>query len=275
MKKYFAEFLGTFVLVLFGCGVAAISGYYVGVVGIALAFGLAVTACAYAIGDISGCHVNPAVSFAMYVNKRLSGKDFIGYVIAQFLGGIFGAGALAALIKASSIGGVKQIGLGANGFLDASGIGVSMLGALIFEMVITAVFVFVVLVVTRKEENKHAGIVVGLTLTLVHLLGIKVTGTSVNPARSFGPAILLGAKALEQVWVFIVGPMVGAAVAGLMYKWLYTEKKTEEQEEEEFSKKINEIEKKHTQKIEAKEEKKTKKETTKKSTKKVTKKENK
>lgn len=261
MKKYFAEFLGTFVLVLFGCGVAAIAGSTVGVVGIALAFGLALVACAYAIGDISGCHINPAVSFAMYVNKRLSGKDFFGYVIAQFLGATVGAGTLAALIKVSDMGGVRAVGLGANGFLDASAIGVSMLGALIFEMVITAVFVFVVLAVTRNTENKHAGIVIGLTLVLVHLLGIQVTGTSVNPARSFGPAIILGYKALEQLWIFIVGPMVGSAVAALTYKYVYAEQKTEEEKEEEFSKKINEKEKKHTQKIEAKTEKKTKKTT--------------
>ena len=249
MKKYFSEFLGTLVLVLFGCGSAALAGDSLGTLGIAFAFGLSVIAMAYSIGEISGCHINPAISFGMYINKRMTGKEFIFYVISQFLGAIAGAGLLAAIIKMADFNSVRAVGLGANGFLEASQVGVSMLGALLFEIAITAVFVFVALVVTKDANNKHAGIVIGLTLVLVHILGIPVTGTSVNPARSFGPAILLGYKALEQVWVFLIGPMVGAAIAGLTYKYLFTEKKTEEEKEEEFSKKINEKEQKHTKKI--------------------------
>ncbi len=209
-KKYIAEFLGTAVLVLFACGTAAM----VGVSGanyliVALAFGLVIVAMAYSIGNISGCHINPAVSIAMWVNKKLDTKDFIGYLVAQFAGALAGAAILAAFVGADS-------GLGANGLYNGE-----ILPSLIIEIILTFVFVFAILGVTSKESNSGvAGIVIGLTLTLVHILGISFTGTSVNPARSFGPALLAGGDALASVWVFLVAPLIGGVLAALAWKWL-------------------------------------------------------
>lgn len=256
MKRYLCEMIGTLVLVLFGCGSAVLTG---DVLATSLAFGLSLTALVYTIGDISGCHVNPAVSFAMFINGRLKFKDLVCYVIAQFIGAIGGAGLIAVLIKLSSINsiGIKTIGLGANGYGATSAIGVTMIGALLFEMLLTATFVFVVLMVSKDKSNKNAGLVIGLALALVHIFGIYVTGTSVNPARSFAPAILLQGEPLKQVWVFIVGPMVGSALAALTYMALNYKKKTEEQIEEEYIEKINAKEQKHTKKINEKETKKT------------------
>lgn len=212
MKKYLAEFIGTFVLVLFGCGVAAVTGCAfpeVGYVATALAFGLCIVAMAYSIGNISGCHVNPAVSLGCLLAGRMSGKDFIGYVIAQVLGAIAGAAVLMALIG-------TEKGLGCNGLYNGS-IGLSLL----VEVILTFVFVLVILGVTSKIGNgKLAGLVIGLTLVLIHLLGIPFTGTSVNPARSIGPALFMGGDALSCVWVFIVAPLVGGALAALVWKLL-------------------------------------------------------
>ena len=221
MKKYSAELLGTFVLTLFGCGSAAIAGAALGTLGIAFAFGLSIVAMAYAIGNVSGCHINPAVSLGVFVSGKMSGKDFVGYVIAQFIGAILAAVVLAAIINASNLGGVAATGLGANGFGTASAVGLSACGAFAVEVILTAVFVLTILGVTSGEKTGTiAGLVIGLTLTFVHIMGIPLTGTSVNPARSFGPALLLGGQALSQVWLFIVAPLVGAIVAAFIWKCL-------------------------------------------------------
>ena len=217
MKKYFAEFIGTFVLVFFACGTAAVTGctaeanaaYLI----TALAFGLVIVAMAYSIGNVSGCHINPAVSIAMLCSGKMSVTDFIGYVAAQFLGGIAGAGVLAALTG-------KQYGLGTNGLYDGS-----VWKSIIIEIILTCVFVMAILGVTSKKEyGRIAGLVIGLSLTLVHLLGIFFTGTSVNPARSFGPALFMGGDALKCVWVFIVAPLIGGIVAAFLYGFLDSEK---------------------------------------------------
>lgn len=217
MKKYFAEFIGTFVLVFFACGTAAVTGctaeanaaYLI----TAMAFGLVIVAMAYSIGNVSGCHINPAVSIAMLCSGKMSITDFIGYVAAQFLGGIAGAGVLAALTG-------KQYGLGTNGLYDGS-----VWKSIIIEIILTCVFVMAILGVTSKKEyGRIAGLVIGLSLTLVHLLGIFFTGTSVNPARSFGPALFMGGDALKCVWVFIVAPLIGGIVAAFLYGFLDSEK---------------------------------------------------
>jgi aquaporin Z len=221
MKKYFAEFIGTFVLVLFGCGTAVLSGGIngvVGIIGISFAFGLSIVAMAYFIGGISGCHINPAVSFSMFLCKKINIRDFIGYVIAQFAGAIAGIAILVAIINTA---GVNAGGLGQNGFGEASYIGISMWGAFWTEVILTFVFITTILGVTsNKKMGSVGGIVIGLTLTFVHLFGIPLTGTSVNPARSLAPAIFAGGLALQQVWVFIVAPLVGAIFAAIIHKGL-------------------------------------------------------
>lgn len=216
-KKYLAEFIGTFTLVLFACGTAAVVGCAsdkgTGYLLTALAFGLVIVAMAYSIGNISGCHINPAVSVAMLINGSLSVKDFIGYIIAQFAGATAGAAVLMAIVG-------KESGLGANGLYNGD-----ILVSFIIEVILTFVFVIAILGVTSKAENSSvSGIVIGLTLTLVHILGISFTGTSVNPARSFGPAILVGGEALSSLWVFILAPIVGGVLAALIYKFLAAKK---------------------------------------------------
>ncbi|WP_296874984.1 MIP family channel protein [uncultured Methanobrevibacter sp.] len=225
MKKYIAELIGTLVLVLFGCGSAAIAGSVLGNLGIALAFGLSIVAMAYVIGDISGCHVNPAVSIGMWIDGRLETKDLIMYIIFQCIGAIIGIAILAVIINsAPSLGGYTATGLGQNGFGSASSVGLDVVGAILVEIILTFVFVFTVLGVTKKAENGAvAGIVIGLTLAFVHILGIPLTGTSVNPARSLAPALFLGGQALQQVWVFILAPVIGAIIAGIFYKGLTAE----------------------------------------------------
>jgi len=217
IKKYLAEFIGTFVLVFFACGTACVVGCSAangtGYLLTALAFGLVIVAMAYSIGNVSGCHINPAVSIAMLINGKLTVKDFIGYVAAQFIGAIAGAGALSLFVGVES-------GLGANALFNGN-----ILLSLLIEVILTFVFVIAILGVTSKVENGAvAGIVIGLTLTLVHILGISFTGTSVNPARSFGPALLVGGDALINVWVFIVAPLIGGALAAIVYKFLASEK---------------------------------------------------
>ena len=224
MKKYGAEAFGTFVLTLFGCGSAAIAGSILGTLGIAMAFGLSIVAMAFVIGGVSGCHINPAVSLGLFLDKRLSAKDLIGYWIAQFIGGIVAAAILFFIITQSSVlGGVAATGLGCDGFDAASSVGISLIGAIIVEIILTCIFVLSVLGSTANEKTApYAGIIIGCTLTFVHIMGIPLTGTSVNPARSFGPALLMAFNgdmtALSQVWVFIVGPLVGAALAALLWK---------------------------------------------------------
>ncbi|MDL2261850.1 MIP family channel protein [Methanimicrococcus sp. OttesenSCG-928-J09] len=220
VKKYIAEALGTMVLVLFGCGSAAIAGSVLGTFGIAMAFGLSIVAMAYVIGNISGCHVNPAVSIAMLIDKRLSPKDFIGYVVSQVIGAVVGIALLAFIINSADLGGFAATGLGQNGFDEASAVGLSMIGAIIVEIILTFVFAFTILGVTDNEKTSAiAGIVIGLTLVFVHIMGIPLTGTSVNPARSLAPALLIGGLALQQVWVFIIAPLIGGSLAALVYRF--------------------------------------------------------
>ena len=229
MKKYLCEFIGTAVLVLFGCGTAVVTGGLTagtgvgtfGVLTIAMAFGLSIVAMAYVIGNISGCHINPAVSLAMLINKKMEVKDFILYVVAQVLGAIAGIGILYAIGSNSNLG---VASLGANGFDSASAVGLNMGGAILVEIILTFVFIYTILGVTSDEKKGSvAGIVIGLTLAFVHIIGIPLTGTSVNPARSLAPAIFLGGDALKQVWVFIVAPFIGSAIAAFTYKFLNKE----------------------------------------------------
>ena len=216
MKKYVAEFIGTLVLVLFGTGIAVVSG--VDLVATAFAFGLAIVAMAYVIGDISGCHVNPAVSLAMAISKKITWKEFVLYTVAQVLGAFAGTGILYLILTNSSLGTTL---LGANGYGSLSITNISLFGAIVTEVVLTFVFIYTILGVTSdKTKSSVAGLVIGLTLMFVHLLGIKLTGTSVNPARSLAPAVFTGGKALCQVWVFIVSPFIGAALASFTYKCL-------------------------------------------------------
>ena len=223
MKKYLCEFIGTAVLVLFGCWSAAIAGGTLGTLGIALAFGLSIVAMAYVIGNVSGCHINPAVSLAMLINKKMSVKDFIGYVVAQVVGAIAGIGILYAIIVNSGLDVATQ-GLGANGFDAASGVNLNMFGAILVEIVLTFVFIYTILGVTSDDKKSSvAGIVIGLTLAFVHITGIPLTGTSVNPARSLAPALFLGGTALSQVWVFIIAPFIGSALAAVAFKFLNKE----------------------------------------------------
>ena len=234
MKKYFCEAIGTCVLVLFGCGAAVITG---NIVAIALAFGLSIVAMAYVIGDVSGCHVNPAVSLAMLINKKIYLKDFFFYVIAQIVGAFVGAGLLYLILNFSQAvaqaGGISAIGLGTNGFGEASSLGINMWIALLVEVVLTFVFIYTILGVTSDEKKSSvAGIVIGLTLAFVHILGISLTGTSVNPARSLAPATVMAIigkyEAIKQVWVFIVAPLVGSALAAFAFKFLNKEKEVKE-----------------------------------------------
>lgn len=218
MKKYIAEFLGTLVLVLFGTGIAVVSGG--DLVATSLAFGLAIVAEAYVIGNISGCHVNPAVSFAMLISNKISTKDFICYIIAQVLGAIAGTAILFFILSNTNLG---TSALGANFYGELSANNITLLGAIVTEIVLTCVFIYTILGVT-SDDNKSsvAGLVIGLTLTFVHLIGIPLTGTSVNPARSLAPAIFLGGEAIKQVWVFICAPLLGAAIAAFVFKYLNT-----------------------------------------------------
>lgn len=220
MKKYFAEMVGTMVLVLMGCGTAvslACGVNTASVVGTSLAFGLSVVAMAYAIGGISGCHINPAITFGVWLSKRMSGKDALMYVIFQIIGAFIGAGILYALAPES--------GLGANSIQT----GISTTAAVVAEVVFTFVFVLVVLGTTdeKKGAGNLAGLAIGLTLVLVHLVCIHYTGTSVNPARSIGPAVLAGGQAMTDLWIFIVAPLVGAALSAGVWKALTCECKCE------------------------------------------------
>ena len=231
LKKYCAEFIGTCVLVTLGCGTAMLVGCDAaqggGYILTALAFGLVIVGMAYCVGNISGCHINPAVSLGVLLSGGISVREFIVYVISQCLGALAGAGILAAIF---SLGGVKDMtgGFGSNGLAGVNG---SVIAGLLVEIVLTFIFVLTILGVTSKKANhgSFGGLVIGLTLTLVHILGIGLTGTSVNPARSFGPALVAlfagNAEPIGQLWVFIVGPMIGAAIAALVYKWLEGAKK--------------------------------------------------
>lgn len=230
MKKYIAEFIGTLVLVVMGCGTAMLVGCNAalggGYVLTALAFGLVIVGMAYCVGNISGCHINPAVSLGVLMNGGMSVKDFIAYVIAQCAGAFAGAGILYAIFDLGKVTDMTG-GFGSNGL---AGVSDSAVAGLLVEVVLTFIFVMTILGVTSKKANhgSFGGLIIGLTLTLVHILGIGLTGTSVNPARSFGPALMAminGNNApIGVLWVFIVGPFVGAALAALVYKFLEKEK---------------------------------------------------
>ncbi len=220
LRKYLAEFLGTGILVFVACGTAAVTKG--SLVPTALAFGLVIVATAYSIGNISGCHINPAVSLAMLISGRMGIRDFAGYVIAQFAGGIAASGLFWVIIPESYH---KAVGFGANHLFYGS-----IIRTCAVEVALTFVFVLAILGVTAKKKYESvAGVVIGLSLTLVHLFGIKFTGTSVNPARSLGPALFTGGDALSNVWVFIIAPLVGGALAALAYMFLTGRRKNEEQ----------------------------------------------
>lgn len=216
LRAYVAELIGTCVLVFFGCGTACMIGCDVtgGYLATAVAFGLVIVAMAYSIGNISGCHINPAVTLGLFIANKISLKDSVCYWISQFIGGIIGGGLLLIFFP-------KTSGLGTNGLYDND-----IFKSLLIEVILTFVFVLAILGVTSKVKNDQiAGLVIGLTLTLVHILGIGFTGTSVNPARSFGPALFAGGDALKNVWVFIVAPLIGAAIAAFCWKYLSKNKK--------------------------------------------------
>jgi aquaporin Z len=229
-RKLAAELLGTFLLVFFAVGVATLmfgfkfdgGSVAAGVVATALTFGLVLLSLAYVLGPISGCHVNPAVTLGAVLARRIEPLEAVGYWVAQFAGGILGALLLWAMFSASPEYSRSKIGLGADGYGSASLIHINAWGAFLAEVMLTALFVFAVLGVTSKIANAAtAGIVIGLTLTVVHLIGIPITGTSVNPARSLGPALVVGGTALHQVWLFIVAPLVGGALAALVHMVLF------------------------------------------------------
>lgn len=231
IKKYVAEFIGTMVLVILGCGTAMLVGCDAvnggGYILTALAFGLVIVGMAYCVGNISGCHINPAVSLGVLMSGGMNGKDFVGYVVSQCLGALAGSGVLAAIFTLGNVADMTG-GYGSNGLGGVNG---SAVAGLLVEIVLTFIFVMTILGVTSKKANhgSFAGVVIGFTLTLVHILGIGLTGTSVNPARSIGPAIIAAINgntdAVSCLWVFIVGPLVGAALAAVVYKFLETEKK--------------------------------------------------
>lgn len=231
IKKYVAECIGTMVLVILGCGTAmlvgcdAVSGS--GYILTAFAFGLTIVGMAYCVGNISGCHINPAVSLGVLISGGMTVTEFVGYVISQCIGALFGSGILAAIF---SLGGVHDQtgGFGSNGLAGVNG---SYVAGLLVEVILTFIFVLTILGVTSKKagHGSFGGLIIGFTLVLVHILGIGLTGTSVNPARSLGPAIVAACTGnttpIIQVWVFIVGPLVGAAFAAGVYKWLESEDK--------------------------------------------------
>ena len=222
IKKYVAEVIGTFVLVLLGCGTAMLVGCDAasggGYILTALAFGLVIVGMAYCIGNISGCHINPAVSLGVLISGGMTVTDFIGYVISQCIGAVVGTGMLKAIFDLGDVED-KTGGYGANGLANVNG---SSAAGLLVEILLTFIFVMTILGVTSKKakHGSFGGLIIGLTLTLVHIFGIGLTGTSVNPARSFGPALFAGGDALSDLWVFIVGPFVGAALAACTYRFL-------------------------------------------------------
>ena len=220
MKKYLAELVGTFILVLFGCGTAVIAGDKVGILGIAFAFGLALIGAAYGIGPISGCHINPAVSLGVWTAGRMTIRDLIGYWVGQFAGAIIASSVLAVIASGVS-GGYSLVtsGLGQDGWGPGYQGGYNLTSAIVFEFVATLIFVIVILGSTQKSAPAgFAGLGIGITLVAIHIFGIHITGVSVNPARSLGPALLVGGQALSQVWLFMLVPSVAGIVAGLLFR---------------------------------------------------------
>ncbi|MHC4959196.1 MAG: aquaporin Z [Planctomycetota bacterium] len=221
-RKCIAEFIGTFWLVLGGCGTAVFAAPHVGVLGVSIAFGLTVLTMAYAIGHISGCHLNPAVSVGLWAGGRMPGRDLPGYIVGQVAGAIVAAGVILLIAKQGAGGyDIATGGLAANGYGDHSPDKYGMLGGLVAEALLTFVFLMVILGVTSKGAPAgFAGIAIGLCLTLIHLISIPITNTSVNPARSTGPALFVGGWALGQLWLFWVAPIAGAFLAGQVHRWL-------------------------------------------------------
>jgi aquaporin Z len=224
-NKYVAEFIGTLTLVLMGCGSAVIAGSNgtsgVGLLGIAFAFGLSVVAMAYAIGHISGCHINPAITIGMVVVGRMKASESIGYIIAQILGAIAGAGILFVIAGGKPGYDISATGLGQNGYDTASPQNYSLMSGFVAEVVFTAIFLLVIFgsTSTKNIHGGFAGLAIGLSLVLIHIVGIPVTGVSVNPARSIGPAIFVGGTALSQLWLFIVAPVIGSIIAAFIWRY--------------------------------------------------------
>ncbi len=226
VKRMVAEFAGTFWIVLGGCGTAVLAGEYVGFLGIALAFGLTVVTMAYAVGHISGGHFNPAVTFGLWLGRRFPGRQVGAYMVAQVVGAIAAAALLWAIASGLDGYSVSADGLGSNGFGEHSPGGYGLVAGLVAEFVLSLVFVFVIMGATDERAPKGlAPLAIGLTLALIHLICIPVTGTSVNPARSIGPAVFQGGWALSQLWVFLVAPLAGGAAGGILYHWLIDERK--------------------------------------------------
>jgi aquaporin Z len=220
-KKYVAELVGTFVLVFMGCGSAVLAGKYIGFVGIAFAFGLSVLVMVYAIGGISGCHINPAISISMLASGKMKVKDAAIYVVMQCLGAVIAATVLYAVALGKPGYSLAVNGLGQNGYGVASPGGFSMLSGFVAEVILTFIFLLVIYGSTSKAVPKgFAGIPIGLSLVLIHLVGIPITGTSVNPARSLGPAVIVGGVALGQLWLFWVAPIIGGLLAAALWRFL-------------------------------------------------------
>jgi len=224
-NKYVAEFLGTLVLVLMGCGSAVLAGSNgttgVGLLGISFAFGLSVVAMAYAIGHISGCHINPAITIGMVVLGRMKASESIGYIISQILGALAGAGILLLIASGKPGFDLGSTGLGQNGYGSASPQNYSLLSCFIAEVVFSTIFLLVIFgsTSTKNIHGGFAGLAIGLSLVLIHIVGIPVTGVSVNPARSIGPGIIVGGTATLQIWLFVVGPILGSIIAAIIWRY--------------------------------------------------------
>lgn len=222
MKKYLAELLGTFVLVFMGTGSAVVAGKYIGFLGISLVFGISVLVMVYAIGHISGCHINPAITIAMLLNGKIPAKDAVIYIIVQSIGAIIASVLLLNIMAGFPGYDLATNGLGQNGYDAASPAGFTMASGFIAEVVLTFIFLIVIFGSTSKDAPAgFAGIPIGFALAMIHMVGIPITGTSVNPARSLGPALVAGGTALSQLWVFVVAPIIGAVFAALVWRYLF------------------------------------------------------
>lgn len=225
VKKYLAELIGTFALVFIGCGSAVIAGQYIGFLGISFAFGLTVLAMVYAIGDISGCHINPAITVAMFVAGKIKTKLAVGYIIAQCIGAVIAAGFLFVIASGQADYSLAVNGLGQNGYGSLSPAGYSLLACFIAEIVLTALFLFVIFGSTSERAPKgFAGLSIGLSLTFIHIVGIPITGTSVNPARSLGPAVFVGGEAISQLWLFWLAPIIASIIVAFIWKYIFEKK---------------------------------------------------
>jgi len=225
LKKYVAELIGTFALVLIGCGSAVIAGSYIDFLGISFAFGLTVLAMVYAIGHISGCHINPAITIAMFVAGKIKSKDAIAYIIAQCSGAIIAGGILLAIASGKTGYSVSVTGLGQNGYGALSPDGYTLAACLIAEIVLTWLFLMIIFGSTSEKAPKgFAGISIGFSLVFIHIIGIPITGTSVNPARSLGPALFVGGEAINQLWLFWVAPIIGGIIAAVVWKYIFEKK---------------------------------------------------